>query len=338
MLNSQPLRKNLTALSTIQPLHSYELIKLLSDARRRAILKRLLAAPASLTQLGEALGEHPAWVRHHLKILENAGLVEMVEQRVSSGVVEKFYRACAGGYWLQEVILPDQATHPVVVLSGSHDLGLELLARQLKSYLDILFLPIGSLDGLIALRQGLSHLSGCHLLDASGEYNLPFVRHFFPDRPVAVFTFAYRHQGLMVAAGNPRHIHQLADLARDEVTFINRNPGSGTRLWLDRQLHALDIPPARVTGYGQTVATHTACAEAVQRGAADAALGLEAAALQHGLDFLPLFHERFDLVVPAEQLDSLHPLLDTLHTRDFRQRVENLGGYEMTHAGEYINL
>jgi putative molybdopterin biosynthesis protein len=96
-----------------------------------------------------------------------------------------------------------------------------------------LVLPVGSLDGLIALRQGLAHLTGCHLLDIdSGEYNLPYVRHLFPERSMKLVTLAHREQGLMLAAGNPRQIHGIDDLRRGEVSFINRNPGSGTRLWL----------------------------------------------------------------------------------------------------------
>ncbi len=199
-------------------------------------------------------------------------------------------------------------------------------------------LPVGSLDGLVALRQGLCHVSGCHLLDVTGEYNLPFVRHLFPDRPTLVLTLAQREQGLMTAPGNPKGIRSLADLAREEVVFINRNPGSGTRLWLDQQLQALGIPGTRIRGYEKTTHTHTECARLVQAGDADVALGLHAAAYQFGLDFMPLFQERYDMVIPQEQVELLHPLIDTLQTSVFRQAMESLPGYEITHAGEQIPL
>jgi len=322
----------------IQPLRSFDQLKLLADPRRLAILRQLMIGPASLTILGKALGEHPAWVRHHLKQLEAAGLVELVETRIQSGVVEKFYRARASGFLVQELILPENPARPVIVFSGSHDLAVELLARQLSDHLEILTLPVGSLDGLVALRQNLCNLSGAHLLDSTGEYNLPFVRHLFPDRAMQVVTLAYREQGLMTATGNPKAIRSLADLARADVTFINRNSGSGTRLWLDRQLQAQGIPIENIHGYRNTVSTHTECASLVQTGRADVALGLRAAARQFGLDFLPLFHERYDIVFAQEQSPTLAPLLDALQTSAFRQSVVALTGYEVTHTGEQIPL
>jgi len=322
----------------IQSLRAFDQLKLLADPRRLAILRILMSGPASLTMLGKDLGEHPAWVRHHLKQLETAKLIELVETRIQSGRVEKFYRARAGGFLVQELILPDNPVRPVIVFSGSHDLAVEYLADQLSHFFDILTLPVGSLDGLVALRQNLCNLSGTHLLDPGGEYNLPYIRHFFPDRVMRVVTLAHREQGLMVAAGNPKEIHSLADLARQELTFINRNPGSGTRLWLDHQLELQGIPIESIQGYRNTVSTHTEAARLVQAGRADVALGLRAAAHQLNLDFIPLFQERYDIVFPLDQSSTLAPILDTLQTRAFRQGVKALTGYEITHTGEQIPI
>ena len=322
----------------IQPLASFDQLKLLADPRRLSILRQLMAGPASLTMLGKALGEHPAWVRHHLKQLEAAGLVELVETRVQSGVVEKFYRARASGFLVQELILPENPTRPSIVFSGSHDLAVELLANQLSDHLDVHTLPVGSLDGLVALRQNLCNISGTHLLDLNGEYNLPFVRHFFPDRAMQIVTLAHREQGLITAPGNPKAIHSLADLTREKVTFVNRNPGSGTRLWFDRQLQAEGIPTESINGYTKFVSTHTECARQVHSGMADAALGLRAAAHQFGLSFVPLFHERYDMVYTQEESGVLAPLLDAIQTKAFRQGVEALTGYETKHTGEQIPL
>jgi putative molybdopterin biosynthesis protein len=325
-------------MTSIQTLRSFEQLKLLADPRRRAILQQLMSGPASLTMLGKVIGEHPAWVRHHLKLLEAADLVELVETRIQSGVVEKFYRARAGGFLIQELILPQKRERPVIVFSGSHDLAVELLTNLLSDHLDILTLPIGSLDGLIALRQNLCNLSGAHLLDPSGEYNLPFIRHFFPDRTMKVVTLAHREQGLMIAFGNPKAINSLADLTRENVTFINRNPGSGTRLWFDHRLQAEGISIESIHGYENAVSTHTTCASLVQTGQADVALGLQAAAHQFGLGYIPLFHERYDLVFMQEQSSSLVPLLDTIQTRAFRRSVNALTGYDTTHTGELNRL
>jgi putative molybdopterin biosynthesis protein len=321
---------------TIQSLHTLERLKCLADPRRLRILQVLMTAPASLTMVGKTLGESPAWVRHHLVQLEAAGLVELSETRINGRALEKYYRACADGYLLQQMILPDDPSHPTVVFSGSHDLAVEMLAEYLSPHLNLLTLPVGSLDGLMTLRQNLSQVAGCHLLDVSGEFNLPFVNRIFPDRDMHVITLAYREQGLLTASGNPRSIRELSDLARADLRFINRNPGSGTRLWLDHQLHTQGISPKSISGYDNQVSTHTECARLVGNGSVDTALALRASANRFGLGFIPLFHERYDLVFPREMSPHLAPLLDTLQTPHFRRQMDALAGYETAHTGESI--
>lgn len=328
-------------MKTIEYIRNFEQIKLLTDRRRLAILRRLMHEPATLTQLGQALGEHPAWVRHHLKQLEEAGLVKMVATQVSGGVVEKYYQARAQAMIVQETILPSADHQETFLLLGSHDLGLNLLAQHLQEHglLQLLTLPVGSIDGLVALRQGIAHLTSCHLLDAeSGEYNRPYVRHFFPDRRVTLITLAQRVQGLMVAPGNPDNIRSLEDLARPKVVLANRKRGSGTRVWLDMQFDQLGIPTGEIRGYTREALTHNAVAQAIRRRQAGVGLGLEAAARQAGLDFIPLFQERYDLVLPEQYLNNpkIQPLFDYLNSGDFRQALESLDGYDATHTGDRI--
>lgn len=324
-------------MNKVETLHAFEQIKLLSDSRRLQILRLLMAYPASLTQLARILNQSPAWVRHHILALEAAELIELSEVRITGKVTEKFYRAKAGALLLQELILPEGGK-PVIVLSGSHDLALEKLSAQIADHLTLLTLPVGSLDGLVNLRQGLCQISGAHLLDKTGEYNAPFVRHLFPDRTMDLVTLAYRTQGLMLAPGNPGGIRGAADLARAGLRFINRNPGSGTRLWLDGELERLGIPPETIDGYERVVNTHTECARTIASGEADAALGLQASAQQYSLDFIPLFEERYDLVLPREQEDSLAPLLEHIQTAAFRRELSSLTGYNPSHSGEQISL
>lgn len=324
-------------MENISHLSSFEQIKLLADARRLTILRLLMDAPATLSQLGHALGKHPAWVQHHIKALEAGGLVEIAETRLAAGVVEKFYRARAGGFLLQELILP-QGEIPTLVFSGSHDLALEALAQRLKPQLRLLTLPVGSLDGLINLRQGLCQVSGTHILDENGEYNLPTVRRLFPEQNVRLVTLAVRTQGLMVAPGNPRGIHSLADLTRAGLVFLNRNPGSGTRIWLEREMARLELPLGAISGFQNFVFTHSQAASAVQRGQADAALGIQAAARAQGLGFVPLFEERYDLALRASDQTALTPLLDALQSAAFRRATEALTGYFTTHSGEQLTL
>jgi putative molybdopterin biosynthesis protein len=321
----------------IEPLHAFEQLKQLADSRRMNILRLLMAEPATLTQLGATVGESPAWVRHHVKILESAGLIEISELRVTAGVTEKFYKAKASALLLQELILP-QSKKPVIIFSGSHDTAIEHIASRLSRHVSILTLPVGSLDGLVNLRQGLCHIAGAHLLDPGGEYNTPFVRHLFPDRPVGLVTLAYRTQGLILAPGNPKGISSLADLSRSDVTFINRNPGSGTRLWLDKELRRINLPAGLIRGYQQVVSTHSDSARIVQAGKADAAIGIQAAAWEARLDFIPLFEERYDLIFPDEKARLLGPLLDHLQTASFRRELNSLTGYNTAHSGEQIPL
>jgi putative molybdopterin biosynthesis protein len=331
----EPLRK----------INKFDQIKVLSDARRLAVLQYLMAGPETLSSLGKKMKMHPAQVRYHLKLLESAGLVELVDTRVMRGFVEKYYRAQAHAFALNQIILPmpDKNVDASIVILGSHDLALELLSRRVQEQvkrINILAVPVGSLDGLLALRQGNAQLAGCHLLDeATGEYNLPYVRHLFPDRAMAMLTLAYREQGFIVSPGNPLQMHAVEDLAREDISIINRNRGSGTRLWLDLQLRRLGIKPENVSGYKLEARTHTRVAEAVAAHQVDVGLGLEAAARQYGLDFVPLFHERYDLVVTQEQMEDqkLVPIFDILQSGDFRGEMDRLGGYETGHTGDMIH-
>jgi len=324
-------------MKTVQPIQSFDKIKLLADSRRMDILRLLMAQAATLTHLARSLGQSPAWIRHHILALESADLIELAETRTTGKVTEKFYRAKASAILLQEVILP-KSKKPAVIFSGSHDLALEGIAEHLAKHVTLLSLPVGSLDGLVNLRQGLCQISGAHILDASGEYNTPTVRHLFPDRDMDVVTLAYRTQGLIVAAGNPQSIKGIADLPRPGMRFVNRNAGSGTRLWLDAELRKRGIPSDAIHGYETVVKTHSEAAILIEAGQADVSLGLQAAAHQHGLDFMPLFEERYDLVLPREQEKVLTPLLDYLQTLDFRKSLDSLTGYNPAHSGEQIQL
>lgn len=321
----------------VEPVNSFDKIKLLADSRRMDILRLLMASPATLTHLARTMKRSPAWIRHHTLMLESAGLIEVSEIRKRGKVTEKFYRAKADALLLQEVILP-KTKKPAVIFSGSHDLALEGIAESLDKYITLLSMPVGSLDGLANLRQGLCQLSGSHLLDVTGEYNTPFVRHFFPDRDVDVVTLAYRTQGLMLASGNPLGIRKIADIAQPNVKFVNRNAGSGTRLWFDAELKKLNSPNENINGYDREVKTHSEAAALISANKVDVSIGLQAAAHHYDLDFIPLFEERYDLVLPRENEKPLMPLLDYLQTANFRTALNTLTGYNTSHSGEQIPL
>jgi putative molybdopterin biosynthesis protein len=140
----------------------------------------------------------------------------------------------------------------------------------------------------------------------------------------------------MLAEGNPKGIKRIGDVARPNVRFVNRNAGSGTRLWFDAEIRKLKIPSENINGYDKEVKTHTEAADLIVGNKADAALGLQAAAHQHGLDFIPLFEERYDLVLPRENEETLVPLLEYLQTSAFRNSLISLTGYNTAHSGEQI--
>ena len=230
-------------------------------------------------------------------------------------------------------------TGKALVIVASHDLALNMLVSRLRQKnpevkIDVTY--AGSLGGLIALQEGRADLAGVHLLDAeTGEYNYPYVKHLLPGREMAIVHLAYRIQGLMIAAGNPKRIQGLSDLRRPDVTLVNRQKGSGTRILLDQELPKLGITPSEVKGYKREVDTHLAVARGIAEGKADVGLGIEAAARASHIDFLPLYRERYDLVMPIENHRSkkLVPLLKVIASRDFRKAVTGAGGYDTSQTG-----
>ena len=195
-----------------------------------------------------------------------------------------------------------------LVIEASDDLALELLVNKLKGIHPEIKVDLshsGSLSGLIALQKGRADIAGLHLLDEeTGEYNYPYLKHLLPGRKIAVVHLAYRVQGLFLAKGNPKRIRSLEDLRRKDITLINRQPGSGTRVLLDFELHKLGIEPSKVNGYKHEVNTHMAVALGISHGEADVGLGIQPAADSNELDFIPLLKEQYDLVIPKEKCKS----------------------------------
>lgn len=223
---------------------------------------------------------------------------------------------------------------------GSHDMTLDLMAQFLATQdRRLASANVGSQGGLVALRRGEAHLAGSHLLDPdSGEYNLRYVAEYLPGEAVRLVTLVGRKQGLLVRRNNPKGIRELADLARADVTFINRQRGAGTRVLLDYHLGLLGIATESIRGYNQEEFTHLAVAAAVASGRADCGLGIAAAAQALELEFVPLFEERYDLVIPEQYYTSslLAPLLQLLEEPRFRQAVAALPGYDTRQMGRPV--
>jgi molybdate-binding protein/DNA-binding transcriptional regulator YhcF (GntR family) len=228
--------------------------------------------------------------------------------------------------------------------AGSHDLSVELLARLLGEQSPAVAMTtdfVGSLGGLMALARGEADIAGTHLWDeATGVYNIPFVQKVLPNRPMVLVNLVTRLQGFIVPPGNPQGLKQVADLGLRGVSFVNRQQGSGTRVWLDVQLKRVGVNPHQVAGYDREETTHTGVARAVAEGRATAGLGIQAAASAFGLDFVRLGEERYDLVVPGERWDDapLAALRAVVGSGRFKEAIFALGGYEVSQTGEATRL
>ena len=234
---------------------------------------------------------------------------------------------------------PEQVTLEVLRFVGSHDPAMALIAAHfhevnVKCSLHLSF--TGSLGGLIALAEKKADLAGCHLWDENTDtYNEPFVHKLLPGQKVALLCLAHRRVGLILAPGNPLRVTGLVDLAKPGIRFVNRQQGSGTRVWLDAQLHRAGIDPISISGYQEEKMTHSEVARAISKGQVDVGLGVETVALSFGLDFKLLATERYDLVIPSEkwELESIQALKCWLDTDQAKMAINNLGGYDTTETG-----
>jgi molybdate-binding protein/DNA-binding transcriptional regulator YhcF (GntR family) len=223
---------------------------------------------------------------------------------------------------------------------GSHDLVITWLASHFIEIAPGYAMQLnftGSLGGLIALAEDKAEIAGSHLWDEeTGTYNVPFVRRLLPGKRTAVIALADRRLGLILPPGNPAGIQKIADLARPGLRFTNRQSGSGTRIWLDAALNREGIDHRRIKGYDDENITHTAVAQVVAEGKVDAGIGLEAAAISYGLDFIFLTNERYDLIALAEVMETepLMVLVEWLKQPATRALIEGLGGYDASLSGE----
>ena len=243
---------------------------------------------------------------------------------------------------LAELLRPLSSVNNTIVVVGSHDNTLDILADQIRSGHSSLTLSsshVGSMGGLMAVKKGVCHLAGSHLLDTvDGSYNISYIKKYLPGIGVKLVNLVLRNQGLIIPQGNPKSIKGIEDLGREDITFINRQAGSGTRILLDYRLKQLDIDPGAISGYENEEFTHMSVAVAVLSGSVDVSLGIYAAAKALNLDFIPVVTEQYDLVIPEEHFDTenIRILLETINTEAFKKRVEALGGYSTKKTGKII--
>lgn len=241
-----------------------------------------------------------------------------------------------------ELLRPLSELEHTLIGIGSHDLTLDLLTSHLRLHGRggaVASAHVGSLAGLLALRKQEAHFAGVHLLDpATGEYNRSYLARFLPGQDVRLLNLVYRTQGLIVPKGNPRGLKNLKDLAREDICFVNRQGGSGTRVLLDYLLEKQGIAKDQINGYDWEEFTHLGVAVAVASGSADAGLGIQSAAATLGLDFVPIGEERYDLAIPGAYLEDerLQNMLAVIRSKEFQEDVLALGGYDVRDTGKFM--
>ena len=247
--------------------------------------------------------------------------------------------------WIEEDVQGNIAFGEIdnITIIGSHDLAIDLLAAEINEkfpQLILLSANLGSVGGLMALNRGRSHIAGAHLLHPdTNEYNFPYLPKYLPKLETIVVHFVYREQGLIVQPSNPLDINGFEDLCRPEVRCINRQEGAGTRLLLDYHLKQLGLKGYQIKGYDYQVSTHTEVAIAIRNEWADVGLGVRAAALAFGLEFIPVTKERFDFIIPKAYFytEPLQELLEVIRSKNFIQKVEQMGGYDVNDAGKVLS-
>jgi len=231
-----------------------------------------------------------------------------------------------------------------ILVAGSDDMLFRKIVDAFNNRSDgghtIFYAPVGSLNGLGLLKTGAAHLSCVHIMDLEAkEYNATYVERFLGDRNYLVVHLYLREQGIFLEKGNPKNVQALSDIAERGLRFVNRNRGSGTRLLFDFLLHQNGIEPAAIKGYDVEVTSHLESGLKVLQGSAEAAFGIKYVAHMLDLSFLPLFKERFDLVVPDDysQNRSVRRLLAFFEQGTLISLAGDCTGYDLTKTGSIVN-
>jgi len=241
-----------------------------------------------------------------------------------------------------ELLKPSAAIDNTIVAVGSHDNTLDIIADELKggsTGYSLSSSHVGSMGGLMAVKRGACHVAGTHLLNTeNGSYNLSYLMKYLPTLDVRLVNLVMRDQGFIIPKGNPKGIKDIGDLVRDDLCFMNRQGGSGTRILLDYRLQQRNIDPAEINGYDTEEYTHMSVAVAVLSGTVDVGLGIFAAAKALDLDFIPVVTEQYDLVIPQEHFESakIQALMNIINTDVFKKRVNALGGYATDKTGRIL--
>ena len=252
--------------------------------------------------------------------------------------IDRYSEGYEGGTEVEiELRKPLSLIEKNLVIIGSHDLVIDIIGEKIP----VSSAHVGSMGGIYAMQKGECHIAPIHLLDAeSGEYNIPYVKKYFPVEKMVLVKGVGRTQGLMLPKGNPHGINTIADIVSGGFRFANRQRGAGTRLLFDYLLAQNGLKAADVDGYAKEYSTHLAVGMAVECGAADVGLGVGSAANCLGLDFVPLYDEEYDFLLREESLDDerVRAFLEFISSDAFREKLRSFGDYTAKRLGEIVRI
>jgi len=244
-----------------------------------------------------------------------------------------------------ELMVQEDALSKRIHIVGSHDLSLDLLRDMVKRRLpdnDLISTHVGSMSGIMAVGKGITSLCTTHILDEKTRtYNIPALMKYIPEKRWTLVHIARRMQGLLVKQGNPKKINDVTDLARNDILFVNRQSGSGTRILFDTLLKDRGVKKGSIRGYDREESSHTAVGVLIKEGIADAGIGIYGVSKLFSLDCIPLMEEDYDLLVAGEFLEDerLAHLLELIRSAEFKAGLEKMGGYTTKETGriKYVN-
>ena len=242
---------------------------------------------------------------------------------------------------VEVILLNDTADYEqTLLLNGSNDMILDLLKNEMAiKGVDLVVKSTGSLGGITSLNRKECHLSTAHLLDpVTGEYNFSYIDRYLKTQKVQLINLAYRQQGMIVQKGNPKNIESIKDLVNQNLTFINRQRGAGTRVLFDYLLEKNNISMEDIVGYNREEFTHMTLASEIHNGTTDVGIGIQSAADAFDLDFIPIAKERYDLIIPENLIDDerIKKLLEVIKSERFINQVKTLEGYDLSLTGKVM--
>jgi len=332
-----------------------QLLRPLVDSWLKAPAAPAQYAKATLTRAVVSSLKYEEFVRVRMGYVGDRLMASPLSR--GSGVVSSFMKADgilevpqglegyeAGAEVSIRLLSPVDKLKNTLVVIGSHDPLLDELGDMLHVANKDVYMSsshVGSMGGIMAIRRGEAHVAGCHLLDTvTGEYNLSFIKKYFPGGGVKLIRCVGRQQGVMVAKGNPLNIRKFADLAQSGLRYVNRQKGSGTRILADYLCKTDNIDPDSIYGYDREEMTHTSVAAQIASGSADAGMGIYSAAKLYDLDFIPICIEEYDLLISDSAWNSpqVKQLIETLKSDAFREKLMSMGGYTLENPGEIIEV